>query len=63
MFVSRRIHPPLRSKGFLRRFCEAVRRMGPDFYAEVFETAIAEAVRRGSSYEGIRDTIRKSWTP
>jgi hypothetical protein len=42
---------------------EVVRRMGPDFYAEVFAPAIDEAVRRGSSYESIRDTIRKSWTP
>jgi hypothetical protein len=42
---------------------EIVQRMGPDFYARVFAPAIAQAVRRGSSYESMRDTIRKDWTP
>jgi hypothetical protein len=42
---------------------EIVQRMGPDFYAGVFAPAIAQAVRRGSSYESMRDTIRKDWTP
>jgi hypothetical protein len=42
---------------------EVVWRMGPDFYAGVFAPAIAEAEREGRSYESIRDTIRKSWTP
>ena len=42
---------------------EVVLRMGQDFYGEVFAPAIDEAVRRGSSYESIRDTIRTSWTP
>jgi hypothetical protein len=42
---------------------EIVQRMGPDFYARVFAPAIAQAVHRGSSYESMRDTIRKDWTP
>jgi hypothetical protein len=42
---------------------EVVRRMGADFYERVFAPAIAEAVRQGRSYESIRDTIRKGWTP
>jgi hypothetical protein len=42
---------------------EIVQRMGPAFYATVFAPTIAQAVRRGSSYESMRDTIRKDWTP
>ncbi len=42
---------------------EIVQRMGSDFYATMFAPAVAEAVRRGSSYESIRDAIRKDWTP
>ncbi len=42
---------------------EIVRRMGEDFYREVFAPAIAQAFEEGKSYEGIRDTIRKGWQP
>jgi hypothetical protein len=42
---------------------EIVQRIGADFYARVFAPAIAQAVRRGDSYERIRDAIRKHWTP
>lgn len=42
---------------------EIVQRMGPDFYAQVFAPAIAEAVHQGRSYESIRDTLRKDWKP
>ena len=42
---------------------EIIQRMGPDFYTRVFAPAIAEAVSQGRSYEGIRDTLRKGWTP
>ncbi|MGZ3639398.1 MAG: hypothetical protein ACXVCX_16335 [Ktedonobacterales bacterium] len=42
---------------------EIIQRMGPDFYAHVFAPAIAQAVAQGRSYESIRDTLRKEWTP
>lgn len=42
---------------------EIVRRMGEDFYHQVFAPAIATAFAEGKSYEGIRDTIRKEWKP
>ncbi len=42
---------------------EIVQRMGQDFYAQVFAPAIAAAVEQGRSYESIRDTLRKEWTP
>ena len=42
---------------------EVVRRMGEDFYREVFAPAIAQAFNQGKSYEGIRDVIRKEWKP
>ena len=42
---------------------EIVRRMGEDFYRQVFAPAIAAAFEAGKSYEGIRDTIRKEWKP
>jgi hypothetical protein len=42
---------------------EIVRRMGETFYREVFAPAIAEARRAGTSYEGIRDSIRRNWKP
>lgn len=42
---------------------EIVQRMGPDFYAQVFAPAIADAVERGERYESIRDSIRKGWSP
>jgi hypothetical protein len=42
---------------------EIVRRMGDDFYRQVFVPAIREARRAGKSYEGIRDAIRRDWKP
>jgi hypothetical protein len=42
---------------------EIIQRMGPEFYATVFAPAIAQAVGQGRSYESIRDTLRKEWTP
>jgi hypothetical protein len=42
---------------------EIIRRMGSDFYMQVFAPAVAEAVSQGRSYESIRDTLRKGWTP
>ena len=42
---------------------EIVRRMGEDFYRQVFAPAMAAAFEAGKSYEGIRDTIRKEWKP
>ena len=42
---------------------EIVRRMGEDFYQQVFAPAIAAACAEGKSYEGIRDTVRKEWKP
>jgi hypothetical protein len=42
---------------------EIIQRMGADFYANVFEPAIAQAVHQGRSYESIRDRLRKEWVP
>ena len=42
---------------------EVIQRMGTDFYTKVFAPAIAQAVGQGRSYESIRDSLRKSWTP
>ena len=42
---------------------EIVERMGHAFYHQVFAPAIEEARESGRSYESIRDTIRKAWTP
>ena len=42
---------------------EVVRRMGDDFYRQVFAPAIQQAFDEGKSYESIRDTIRKAWKP
>ena len=42
---------------------EIVRRMGEDFYREVFAPAIREAVEAGEPYEVIRDRIRRPWSP
>jgi hypothetical protein len=42
---------------------EIVRRMGADFYAQVFAPAIAAAVARDQRYESIRDSIRRDWSP
>ena len=40
---------------------EIVKRLGRDFYAQVFEPAIARAVAEGSRYEDIRDVLRHRW--
>jgi hypothetical protein len=42
---------------------DIIRRMGPDFYNQVFTPAIAESFQQGKRYEQIRDAIRKDWTP
>ncbi|HEY7340783.1 MAG TPA: hypothetical protein VH591_07880 [Ktedonobacterales bacterium] len=42
---------------------EVIQRMGSDFYAHVFAPVIARAVSEGQSYETMRDTLRKDWTP
>lgn len=42
---------------------EIVRRMGADFYYEVFVPAIEQAIAQDRSYTSIRDTIRKEWKP
>jgi hypothetical protein len=40
---------------------EIVKRLGRDFYVQVFEPAIARAVAEGSRYEDIRDVLRHGW--
>lgn len=42
---------------------EIVERMSPAFYRRVFAPAIRSAFERGSSYESIRDSIRREWKP
>jgi hypothetical protein len=42
---------------------DIIERMGARFYDAVFVPAITEARAEGKSYETIRDTIRRSWTP
>ena len=42
---------------------EIVRRMGRDFYYNVFVPAIEEAIAQDRPYTSIRDTIRKNWKP
>ena len=42
---------------------EIVRRMGEEFYSEVFRPALEEAFREGRGYTEIRDSIRKDWKP
>lgn len=42
---------------------EIVRRMGTDFYSQVFVPTIAGAFDQGQRYESIRDTIRRNWSP
>lgn len=42
---------------------EIVQRMGAEFYAKEFAPAIATAMSQGQSYERIRDTIRRDWSP
>jgi hypothetical protein len=40
---------------------EIVRRLGPDFYRQVFSPAIADAIAQNRRYEDIRDVLRKPW--
>ncbi len=40
---------------------EIVKRMGTDFYREVFSPAISKSVEEHQSYESIRDSIRVNW--
>jgi len=40
---------------------EIVKRMGPEFYDQVFAPAIARALAEGRRYEDIRDTLRTGW--
>lgn len=42
---------------------DIIDRMGPTFYDDVFEPAIAQAIAEGKSYTTIRDAIRKDWKP
>src|SRR5436190_2059321 len=42
---------------------EIVRRMGKQFYEEVFHPAIEQAVKEDRTYQSIRDTIRRDWKP
>jgi hypothetical protein len=42
---------------------QIVRRMGQEFYQTVFVPAIEAARQAGKSYQGIRDSIRRPWTP
>ena len=42
---------------------DVIERMGARFYEEVFAPAIAAARDEGKTYETIRDTIRRGWTP
>ena len=42
---------------------EIVRRMGQEFYDQVFVPAISKAVQDDRTYTSIRDTIRRDWKP
>ena len=42
---------------------EILRRMGKEFYYEVFQPAIQQAFEEGRTYQSIRDTIRREWKP
>ncbi len=42
---------------------EIVSRMGVTFYKRVFSPAIRQAIKKGSSYESIRDALRADWKP
>jgi hypothetical protein len=42
---------------------EVVRRMGQEFYDQVFEPALRQAVQEDRTYTSIRDTIRRDWKP
>lgn len=38
-----------------------IERMGPTFYAQVFQPAVRQAWEAGKSYEDIRDLLRQGW--
>ncbi len=40
---------------------KVVERMGPAFYAQVFQPAVRRAWDAGKSYEEIRDLLRQEW--
>ena len=42
---------------------EIVKRMGKDFYENVFSPTIREARQQGKEYLQVRDSIRKHWKP
>jgi hypothetical protein len=42
---------------------EIVGRMGSPFYRRVFAPAVRAALKRGESYESIRDSLRANWKP
>ncbi len=42
---------------------EIVARMGTEFYDQVFQPSIQQALSDGQKYEQIRDAIRKEWKP
>ena len=42
---------------------DIIDRMGSQFYYEVFQPAVTEALAGGEKYEQFRDTIRTEWTP
>ena len=42
---------------------EIVKRMGQEFYRDVFAPAIQEAFDEGKEYREIRDVIRREWKP
>jgi hypothetical protein len=42
---------------------EIIKRMGEDFYKEIFSPAVEEEFTSGKDYTDIRDTIRKDWKP
>jgi hypothetical protein len=42
---------------------EIIRRMGEEFYENVFSPAVEKAFDSGKDYTEIRDSIRKDWKP
>lgn len=42
---------------------EIIRRMGQDFYSDVFSPAIRESFNEEKEYREIRDAIRREWKP
>lgn len=42
---------------------EIIRRMGQEFYSDVFSPAIRDAFNEEKEYRDIRDAIRRDWKP